>query len=145
MRRVTITVAAAFGLLATHVFGLNYDADGSCYSSSCYGRDLAPQIPRMKEPVLEGFRKTGDVAQYGRADWNNVIGMVQRVSLAQAAEIANSNPEIEFFFYVKGSMVLVREDGDRLVFRGGDAVFFSGKPWWGSAPDLADGYEKVVD
>ena len=28
------------------------------------------------------------------------------------------------------------------IFNGNDAVFFKGKPSWGTAPDLADGYEK---
>jgi len=28
------------------------------------------------------------------------------------------------------------------VFRTGDVVFFSGKPWYGSAVGLADAYEK---
>jgi hypothetical protein len=28
------------------------------------------------------------------------------------------------------------------VFRAGDSVFFTGKPWYGSAPGFFDAYEK---
>jgi hypothetical protein len=28
------------------------------------------------------------------------------------------------------------------VFRAGDSVFFTGKPWYGSAPGFSDAYEK---
>ena len=39
-------------------------------------------------------------------------------------------------------MTLERDNGEYIVFRKGDAAFFSGKPWFGSTPGLADGYEK---
>lgn len=87
-----------------------------------------------------------DVAQYRLADWDNVIGRAQNVSLEQAKEIADSDPRITFFFYTKGCrMILENFEVDPpiwRVFEQGDAVFFSGEPWWGSAPGLADGYVK---
>lgn len=104
--------------------------------------DLTPTIPIIQEEVA-GFQKVPDVAQYKKADWSHVIGMARGVSLEEARNIANNNPEITFFFYTKGyQMVLENEDGYR-QFKHGDAVFFSGIPWWGSAPGLADGYIKT--
>jgi hypothetical protein len=40
-----------------------------------------------------------------------------------------------FFFYCRGPLDL----GPGKQFRAGDAVFFAGQPWWGSAPQC-DGY-----
>lgn len=104
-------------------------------------QDITNEIPDIE--VADGFTKIPNVAQYKNADWSNVIGIAHSVSLAEAKEIATNNPDITFFFYMKGyQMVLEREDGSYRVFRQGDAVFFSGQPWWGSAPGFADGYIK---
>ena len=89
------------------------------------------------------FEKISDVAQYKEADWSQVVFAAHGVTLEQAFDIAQQNPKISYFFYTKGGqMVLEREDGGYRLFRHGDAVFFSGTPWWGSAPGLADGYIK---
>jgi hypothetical protein len=106
--------------------------------------NITDQIPVIK-PQLEGFTKVPDVAQYGHADWSGVIGIAHHTTLQQAAEIARGNPEITFFFYMKvGTMVLnTDETGTHYrVFSQGDAVFFSGEPWWGSAMGFSDGYVK---
>lgn len=104
--------------------------------------DMTHTIPVIHTEETSGYQKVPDVAQYKMADWSNVIGIAKGVSLKQARKIADSNPEITFFFYMKGpQMVLENESGYR-VFSHRDAVFFSGTPWWGSAPGYADGYIK---
>lgn len=95
----------------------------------------------------QGWKRIPDVAQYKQADWSNVIGRVENVSVDEAKAIANSDPNITFFFWVKGGRMILedlRNPSDPIyrIFYHGDAVFFTGEPWWGSAPDLADGYIK---
>ena len=93
------------------------------------------------------WEKVPDVAQYGGGDWSQVVSFSKRISLARAKEIAAQDDRITYFFYVKGiQMVLgdVNQDFNIRVFHHGDTVFFSGTPWWGSAPELADGYIKVI-
>ncbi len=103
-------------------------------------QDITAEIPEIPQS-RNGFKKVPNVAQYKMADWSQAIGISKGISLDEAYKIANDNPEITFFFYTKGGqMVLEREDGTYRVFRHGDTVFFSGNPWWGSAPGLADGY-----
>jgi hypothetical protein len=105
--------------------------------------DITNEIPVLDVKV-QGFEKIPNVAQYKMADWSQVVGIAKGITLDDAYKIANDNPDITFFFYTKGyQMVLEKEDGSYRVFRHGDTVFFSGQPWWGSAPGLADGYVKV--
>lgn len=88
-----------------------------------------------------------DTAQSKYGDWSTCIGVAHHVTIEQAMQYAESNPNVTFFFYVKFPMIL---QNDKLhffrVFDGGDAVFFSGDPEvaadWGTAYDLADGYVK---
>jgi hypothetical protein len=127
MRKMTMLIAS-FAFLA----------NGISYAES---RDLTAEIPDMN--MNSNFDKIPDVAQYGEADWDNVIGISRGISLSEAYRIAESNPDITYFFYLKGGqMVLNSIDGNYRVFRHGDAVFFSGQPWWGTAPGFADGYIK---
>jgi len=110
-------------------------------SADILERDITSQIPEIEAPTISGFKKISNVAQYKMADWSQVIGISRGITLSEAYEIANANPEITYFFYTKGGqMVLEREDGSYRVFQHGDTVFFSGAPWWGRAPGLADGY-----
>lgn len=107
--------------------------------------DLCANIPVLNV-VAKGFMKVPNVAQYKDADWSQVIGIAKDISLKEAVDIANGNEEITYFFYMKGNrMVLETIDGNYRVFRKGDAVFFAGEPWWGSAPGFADGYVKQVE
>ena len=102
--------------------------------------DITDEIPDITQSE-NGFKKIPNVAQYKMADWSKVVGIAKGISLEKAYKIANENPDISFFFYTKGGqMVLEKDDGSYRVFRHGDTVFFSGEPWWGSAPGLADGY-----
>lgn len=104
--------------------------------------DITPQIPEISA-FDDRFEKISDVAQYKEADWSNVIGIAKEVSVKEAKEIADSHPEITYFFYVKGyGLLLEQREGTYYFFDHGDAVFFSGTPWWGSAAGLADGYIK---
>jgi hypothetical protein len=77
--------------------------------------------------------KTPDVAMYGQADWSGMLrkGNYQNPDAAMAAAIGGET----FFFYCRGFLDL----GPSKQFQQGDAVFFAGIPWWGSAPQC-DGY-----
>ncbi len=113
----------------------------STLSANEIQQDITSNIPEISISETYGFDKIPDVAQYKNADWSQVVGIARGVPLSEACRIAELNPEITFFFYTKGyQMVLETEDGDYRVFHQGDAVFFTGEPWWGSAPGLADGY-----
>lgn len=104
-------------------------------------RDITAEIPEISISELHGFQKIPNVAQYKEADWSQVIGIAKGISMEEAYKIAESNPEVTFFFYTTGyQMILEKPDGGYRVFRHGDTVFFSGKPWWGGATGLADGY-----
>jgi len=84
------------------------------------------------------WTKKSRVAQYGGADWKNEVKRVSGVSPQQAREIGDSIPEVNFFFYCRQGMYLPSKG----MFNKGDAVFFSGEPWYGSAPQC-DAYEKI--
>lgn len=85
--------------------------------------------------------KKPNVAMFKGADWNSLIERVPNCSPEQAKRIAVKNPKISFFFFCREYMVL-ETLGDKGIFNSGDAVFFSGEPWYGSAPQC-DSYEKT--
>lgn len=85
------------------------------------------------------FKQVLNVAQYSGADWANEVRRDKALTLDQAKAIAAANPKITYFFITKGGQMSL---GGKGVFRTGDVVFFSGKPWYGSAAGLADAYEK---
>ena len=123
-----IMVLCSFALLSADNFMFN---------------DITDEIPEIINPAFIGFQKIEDVAQYKEADWSQVVGVAREVSVKEAVKIAKNDPRITYFFYTKGyQMVLEKQDGDYRIFHHGDAVFFSGTPWWGSATGLADGYVK---
>lgn len=104
-------------------------------------RDITQEIPEISSAELYGFEKIPDVAQYKEADWSQAVAIARGISLEEAFKIAEKNPEITFFFHMKGwQMVLEKPDGTYRSFRHGDTVFFTGNPWWGSAPGYSDGY-----
>ena len=89
--------------------------------------------------TADEYEKIADSAQ----DCGNVVSIAKNISVEDAKQIADDNPEITFFSYTKGyQMVLEKQDGSYRIFHHGDTVFFSGEPRWGSAPDLADVYVK---
>ncbi len=127
---------AVLSILALH-------ASASAFQPPELKQDITHEIPEIDISAIHGFEKAENVAHYKNADWSSVVGIARNISLSEACKIANDNSAITFFFYTKGyQMVLETEDGGYRVFRHGDTVFFSGAPWWGSAPGLADGYVK---
>lgn len=77
-----------------------------------------------------------NVAMDTQADWSGYKRTVPNCSPEEARRIALLDPSISFFFFAREHMELAPR-----IFNPGDAVFFSGKPWWGSAPQ-SDGYLK---
>ncbi len=106
-------------------------------------RDVTHEIPVINTAETRGFVKIDDVCQYKNADWSQVVGVAKGVSLEEAYLIAQSKPEIHYFFYVKSkNLTLETEAGDFRSFHRGDAVFFAGEPTWGGSAGHADGYVK---
>lgn len=103
------------------------------------------QIPLLV-PVESQWEKIENVAHYKEADWSNVVGRAENILPWEAFQIAERDPEITYFFYVKGYQMALEnlnvEPAIWRVFQNGDAVFFKGEPWWGTAEGLADGYVK---
>lgn len=87
------------------------------------------------------FTRVLDVAQYSGADWANEVRREKALTIDKAKAIAAANPKITYFVIVKGMQMSLGAKG---VFRTGDVVFFSGKPWYGSATGLADSYERKL-
>jgi hypothetical protein len=91
-----------------------------------------------KPPVVPPSRgssvvMTPNVAMYGQANWS---GMLRKGNYASPDDaMAGAIGGETFFFYCRGYLDL----GPGKQFQQGDAVFFAGIPWWGSAPQC-DGY-----
>jgi len=83
------------------------------------------------------FVVSPNVAEYKGASWSNFIKTVSNTTPQAAQRIAMADPAITFFFYCRQYMVLEGKG----TFNPGDAVFFSGTPWPGLAPQ-ADIYQK---
>jgi hypothetical protein len=83
--------------------------------------------------------KTPNVAMYGQGDWSGMLRLGNYASADIAMQPYTKGGGIyggeTFFFYCNGYLDL----GPGRQFKPGDAVFFGGKPWWGSAPQC-DGY-----
>ena len=92
--------------------------------------------------VADEFEWVPDSAEYQGASWDNLVSVYRGISLDQAYAIAKDNPEITYFFYTVGWTLVLDTPKGRQFFRHGDTAFFSGKPWWGSADGLANGYVK---
>lgn len=113
------------------------------------------------------FVKEADVAQYGGSDYSNAIRVERGISLEEAFEIAENDPDIDYFVYLKGGQMVLTCDkpkndplglvtynrigfddghvanGYCRIFRHGDTVFFKNEgKWLGSAPGYADVYSK---
>ncbi len=88
------------------------------------------------------WTKTANSAQFKGADWNNFVMKRSDCTPEQARRIAFMNPQITFYFFCREYMVLEGPVYDKYgAFEPGDAVFFTGEPWLGSAPQ-ADTYQK---
>lgn len=83
--------------------------------------------------------KPGQAQFYG-ADWSLQVDRLNNITLEAAQSYALNSDSITYFFRVKDGATMVL-DGHG-VFNSGDTVFFAGNPWYGSAVNLADSYEK---
>lgn len=90
-----------------------------------------------------GWKKHANLAQYSEANWENFISKSTNVTPQEAMRIAFANPDITFFFYCREPVALGGAAAQYGPFEAGDAVFFKGKPWYGSAPQC-DSYEKTA-
>lgn len=79
-------------------------------------------------------QKHPGVAQYGDGDWSGHLMTLCGTTPNAAMQTAQTNGAITFFFFCNQPVSF----GGRL-FNPGDAVFFTGAPRWGSAPQC-DGY-----
>ncbi len=69
-----------------------------------------------------------NVAMYQGANWDNYLYTQNFATIDDALKGAQT--AASFFFYCRGPIVLTNGRS----FQTGDAVFFTGSPWWGSAP-----------
>lgn len=99
-----------------------------------------PIIQETEPEASDIWEKVPNVAQYHSADWSHVVGRANNVSLAEAKRIAESDPNITFFFHMTYGYCL--NLGPDKIFFHNDAVFFSGEPEWGNATGYSDGYVK---
>lgn len=141
---LSILCIGVFTLIASS----SHAYDKSCMVTNTVSlrNDITGEIPAINFCRSGGFQEFPDTAQYKNGDWSHVVGMAYDVNLTTAIEIANSDQDIDFFFYTKGvQMTLETDNGDYRVFHRGDAVFFSGTPSLGTAPGLADSYMKTYE
>ena len=128
----------------------------------------------VAEPKLanDGFTKKADLAQYGGSDYSNAVRVERGISLEQAKAIAQNDPNIDYFVYLKGERMVLPLPTDKpfdsktdplhlvsynkykndegsfgegcaRIFTHGDVVFFKKEgEWLGTAPGLADVYYK---
>jgi hypothetical protein len=113
------------------------DNTGARNRRPCFDR-RSPHNPVLGEAPMP-FNITLNAAQYGGADWSNFIKTMPNCTPQLAQRVAWADPNIGFFFFCRQGMVL----SGHPPFNPGDAVFFSGSPWPGSAPQ-ADLYQKDV-
>ena len=87
---------------------------------------------RFKTPG-QSVHKVPNVAMFQGANWDNYL-YTQNFPTIEAA-LQGAQTAASFFFYCRGPLILTNGRS----FQTGDAVFFTGVPWWGSAPQ-ADAY-----
>lgn len=86
------------------------------------------------------FATTPNAAQYDGADWSLQVNRMNGISLNEAYTFAYANDAVTYFFRVPdGAQLVLPIHG---TFGSGDTVFFSGNPWFGPAPGLANAYTK---
>ena len=73
-------------------------------------------------------QKVPNVAMYEGANWDNYL-YTQNFPTAEAA-MWKAPGAASFLFYCRGPLILTNGRS----FNPGDAVYFTGTPWWGSAP-----------
>ena len=90
-----------------------------------------------------GWKKKPNLAQYGEGNWDNFVKKGSNLTAEKAMRIAFANSDITFFFFCRETIVLDKDPAVKYgPFNAGDAVFFTGVPWYGGAPQC-DSYEKT--
>jgi len=88
-----------------------------------------------------------DVASYWSvadgATWGGLVRIERGITLELARQHAEADPQVTHFFFVTGGQMVLEVGRADRTFRHGDAAYFRGASWWGSAPGLADGYERA--
>lgn len=89
------------------------------------------------------WNKSPNLGMYEGANWDGYVKTVPNSSPEQARRVAMLDPTITFFFFFREYMVLTNPQWpSSKVFKSGDAVFFKGEPWFGSATQC-DAYQKA--
>jgi hypothetical protein len=137
--------------------------------------DLGPEHTEIPAYVYEqhsNYSRLENLAQYKGSDYANAIRVERGITLSEAFAIADQDPNIDYFVFTKGGMMVLEipsetvfdpaqdplhlvtageymtDDGQSCtgytrLFRYGDVVFFKNDgKWLGSAPGLADVYVK---
>ena len=98
-------------------------------------------------PAAAAWTRRPDVASYWNvaegATWGGLVRIERGITLEEAQQHAAADPEVTHFFYTTGGQMVLEAGRDDRTFQQGDAAYFRGSAWWGSAPGLADGYERV--
>lgn len=86
------------------------------------------------------WEKKQNTAQYAEASWDNFVRTEPNCTPEEARRIAFMNPKIIFYFFCRDSVTLTGQG----KFDVADAVFFSGEPSLGSAPECDTYIKKGV-
>lgn len=110
-------------------------------SGSCGNVEMPDYVVAIEDALATTiqWKKIPGVAMYDDANWEQEVYRQSGMTTETALAYANTDDRVTFFFYMNANMSLPKHGN----FSPGDAVFFSGKPWLGSAP-MADTYEKVI-
>lgn len=137
------------------------------------GKNLNVQAVAAEQVDEVKFNHVPNAAQYKESDYANAVRVERGITVEKALEIASNDPEVDYFVYVKGCMMVLEfqpgqtyepqkdpfnlvtnqkfyfdngqvGEGYIRVFKKGDVVFFKNDgKWLGEATGLADVYEKV--
>jgi hypothetical protein len=58
------------------------------------------------------FTKFADLAQYNGSDYSNAVRVARGISLDEAFRIAENDPEVDYFVYLKGDCMVLEIPGD---------------------------------
>lgn len=134
-----------------------------------------PPVEMHQTVDQHAFVKQPNLAQYKGSDYAGALRVERGITLDEAFTIAEEDSQIDYFVYVKGAMMVLEvpmnvdfdpecdplglvthtrylnDDGEVCeghcrIFTHGDVIFFRNEGrWLGTAPGLADVYEKRAD
>ena len=70
-------------------------------------------VTALQAQGRDGFYVKRDLAQYGGADYSNAVRVERGITLDKAFYIAESDPEIDYFVYLKGWQMVLPLSTDR--------------------------------